>query len=76
MFAMKPRSIADRVQEQTYAAQKALIDNQITAIHYQALADSNRKVLDWLKSQSDPAPTVEQIAAPVTAKVDRKLHAA
>jgi hypothetical protein len=73
---MKPPSIAARVQEQTYAAQKALIDNQITAIQYQAMAEGNRKVLDWLKSEFNPTPAVEQIAAPAPVKGDRKLHAA
>lgn len=63
-------STLTRINDQIYGAEKALIENQGTADHYQALAEGNRVTLRRLMAMRDadlsgaPSGIMTESAAP------------
>lgn len=53
MNIFKRITTLSRINDQIYGAEKALIENQGTADHYQAMADGNRVTLKRLRAMRD-----------------------
>jgi hypothetical protein len=76
MSIFKRVTTLQRINDQIYAAEKALLEHQGTADHYLALADGNRKTLARLRTmreaETKPVPVEPHVDESPAFKVNTK----
>jgi hypothetical protein len=80
MFGFKRQTTLSRINDLIYEHEKALIENQAAADHYQAIADGKRASLKKLRAMRDGdilhRPNVPLNAEPAVPVTKAKLRAA